>query len=99
MGDVVVVAFRGDVADARGAEGIICDCVGVIPLFVILVDDAAARAEVEAAAACCAFVRDAPLTPPVGDELAFWKPERARNAEKKLEKNGRFVDMVVVCEA
>jgi len=36
MGDVVVVAFRGDVADARGAEGIICDCVGVIPLFVIL---------------------------------------------------------------
>ena len=27
-----------------------------------------------------------PETAPVGDVLAFWKPERARKAEKKLGK-------------
>jgi hypothetical protein len=50
-------------------------------------------ASVEAAEAFWALVREAPLTPPVG-EVEVWKPERARKADRKLEKKGRFVLIV-----
>ena len=59
-------------------------------------DAAALDANIEAAAVFCAFVREAPLTPPAGEVAAFWKPERARKTERKLEKKGRFVLMVTL---
>jgi len=43
------------------------------------------------------FVRDVPLTVELGDVEAFWNPEnpeRARNTDRKLAKNGLFVDIV-----
>jgi len=46
-------------------------------------------------AACAKAVeREAPEMAPVGEVDAFWTPERARKAVRKLEKKGRFVDMV-----
>jgi hypothetical protein len=50
------------------------------------------------AACACAYADDneAPETPPVGEVEAFCIPERARNAERKLEKKGRLVVIVSV---
>lgn len=54
-----------------------------------------------AAAACaaCAWAyaeeSEAPDTPPVGEVDAFWKPERARKAERKFEKKGLLVVILI----
>lgn len=69
----------------------------VFPCVVDAAADATALdANIEAAAVLCAFVREAPLTPPAGEVAAFWKPERARKTERKFEKKGRLVLIVTL---
>lgn len=72
-------------------EGEVFPCVADVEA-----DAAALEANIEAAAVLCAFVREAPLTPPAGEVEAFWKPDRARKTERKLEKKGRFVLIVTL---
>jgi hypothetical protein len=68
----------------------------VVVVLVVDVEVPALEASVEAAAAVWALVSEAPLTPPVGEVAAVWNPERARKAERRLAKKGRFVDMMSI---
>jgi hypothetical protein len=79
--------------DWMGMEEDDIGCVAVVMLDVA-VELELLEASVEAAAAFWALEREAPLTPPVGEVLAVWNPERTRKAERMLAKKGRLVDMM-----